>query len=162
MAGRGPAPKDPQRRARRNADVIALRVLPAVTAEQPDLPEFEYSTEVEGVEVSRPFVWPAATRAWWSMLEWHPLKGEFTEMDWSYLLDTALLHADYWSGQLKHAPELRLREAKYGFTPEDRARLRIQFAQATEAEIDTARKVTSSVDRFADLTVESMDPDVAP
>jgi hypothetical protein len=160
MAGRGPSPKDPNRRARRNADVIALRVLPAVTAEQPNLPEFEYSTEVEGVEVLRPFVWPTATRSWWSMLEWHPLKSEFTEMDWSYLLDTALLHADYWSGQLKHAPELRLREAKYGFTPEDRARLRIQFAQATEAEIDTTRKVASSIDRFSGRTVKSLDPDV--
>jgi len=160
MAGRGPAPKDPQRRARRNAEVVPLRVVPAVVAERPELPEFNLRTVVDDVEMSVPFVWPAATRAWWEMLEFHPLKGEFTEMDWSYLLDTALLHADFWSGNLKQAPELRLREAKYGFTPEDRARLRITFAQATEAEIDTARKVTSSISRFDGITIESMDPDV--
>ena len=32
------------------------------------------------------------------------------------------------------AAELRLRVAKFGATPEDRARLRIQFAQADEAD----------------------------
>ena len=82
------------------------------------------------------------------MLEYHPLKGEFTELDWSYLLDTALLHARFWQGKVDLASELRLREAKYGFTPEDRARLRIQFAQATEAEVDASRKVISARNRF--------------
>lgn len=146
MAGRGPAPKDPAKRARRNADVVPLRVIEVVAAGKPDLPEFEVEVRPkDGEPFMVPYVWPAATRDWWSMLEMHPLVGEFTEMDWSYLLDTALFHAAFWKGNLDAGKELRLREAKYGFTPEDRARLRIQFAQATGAEADTARKVRSAM-----------------
>jgi hypothetical protein len=148
MAGRGPAPKDPSKRARRNADVVALRVVEVVPAGRPDLPEFDVELKVDGEAVMVPFVWPAATRDWWGMLEHHPLKGEFTELDWSYLLDTALLHARFWQGKIDIASELRLREAKYGFTPEDRARLRIQFAQAAEAEVDASRKVETARDRM--------------
>ena len=54
------------------------------------------------------------------------------------LLVTAFIHADYMRGRLDRAPELRLRMAKFGATPEDRARLRIQFAQA-EREEDTSK-----------------------
>jgi hypothetical protein len=77
----------------------------------------------------------------------------FTETDWNELLDTAVLHAAYWGeGDRKVAPELRLRVAKFGATPEDRARLRIQFAQADEA--DSKRPVPVS-DRFGGLKVLS-------
>lgn len=151
MPGRGPAPKPADKRARRNADVVALRVVEAEPAEKPDLPEFEVETSVDGELVMVPFVWPAATRGWWAMLDAHPLAPEFTDLDWSYLLDTALLHAQYWRGQTKHAAELRLREAKYGFTPEDRLRLRLQFAQAAGAEVETAQRVSRARGRFDGL-----------
>lgn len=147
MAGRGPAPKDPSKRARRNGDV-ALRIVEIEPAHKPDLPEFDVEVKLDGDAVLVPFEWPASTRDWWSMLDRHPLKDEFTDLDWSYLLDTALLHARFWRGSTALAPELRLREAKYGFTPEDRARLRIQFAQAAEAEVDATRKVESARDRM--------------
>lgn len=52
-----------------------------------------------------------------------PLSTEYTETDWSFLLDTAYLHALYWKGDFRVAGELRLRVAKFGATPEDRARL---------------------------------------
>lgn len=148
MAGRGPAPKDPSRRARMNKDPVPLRVVEVVAAAKPDLPEFDVEVMVDKEPVMVPFEWPAATRDWWAMLDTHPLKGEFTGMDWSYLLDTALLHARYWKGAVSLAGELRLREAKYGFTPEDRLRLRIQYAQAAEAEVDAGRKVESARDRM--------------
>jgi hypothetical protein len=151
MAGRGPAPKDPSRRARTNKDALTLRVVEIVTADKPDLPEFDVEVKVDGDLVMVPFEWPATTRDWWAMLEAHPLKGEFTELDWSYLLDTARLHASFWRGNTSIASELRLREAKYGFTPEDRARLRIQFAQAAEAEVDATRKVESARDRMRNI-----------
>lgn len=157
MPGRGPAPKDPSKRARRNADVVQLRVVEAVAAPKPDLPEFEVETTVDGESVMVPFVWPTATRGWWAMLDAHPLKDEFTDLDWSYLLDTALLHAQYWRGQTKHAGELRLREAKYGFTPEDRLRLRLQFAQTASAEVDTARKVSKARSPFEGLRAVDAD-----
>jgi hypothetical protein len=78
--------------------------------------------------------WPAQTVAWWRMWDESPLSAEFTANDWSELMDTALIHARLWSGDIKAAAELRLRVAKFGATPEDRARLRITFAQADQAD----------------------------
>lgn len=134
MAGRGPAPKDPSQRARRNADVIPMRVIHAEPIEQPDLPEFDISIEIDGRMVSQKFQWPERTRQWWEMWGDSPLSAEFTATDWSELLDTAMLHARFWNGDTKLAAELRQRVAKFGATPEDRARLRIQFAAANEAD----------------------------
>jgi hypothetical protein len=45
-------------------------------------------------------------------------------------MDTAIMHHKMWSGDLTWAPEVRLRVAKFGATPEDRARLRIVLADA--------------------------------
>lgn len=138
MAGRGPAPKDPSKRARRNADPVPLRVIVAEPVPQPELPAGRS--------------WPDATRDWWGMWGASPLSAEFTASDWSFLLDTAVLHAEFWSGKMSVAAELRLRVAKFGATPEDRARLRIQFAQADEAdERRGTRKAASARERYRGL-----------
>jgi len=151
MAGIGPPPKDPSKRARRNKDVVNLRIVEVQPVEQPELPAFTVMVTVDDVLVTQEFEWPAMTRDWWRMLAQHPLVHEFIETDWAYLMETARLHAEFWMGKLSLASELRLREAKYGFTPEDRARLRIQFAQATDAEVTTASKVASARSRFGRL-----------
>ncbi|TFD58121.1 hypothetical protein E3T43_07175 [Cryobacterium sp. Hh7] len=94
------------------------------------------------------------TRDWWDMLSLHPLVDEFIETDWSYLLVTARIHAEFWRGKMALAAELRLREAKYGFTPEDRLRLRISLAQTVEAEGKVgSKKPSSSRDRFAGMEI---------
>ena len=144
MAGRGPAPKDPNKRTRRNADPVALKIITAEPIPQPDLPTFDVQVEVGGELTSQEFAWPGRTREWWQMWADSPLSADFTSTDWSELLDTALLHARFWSGDTKVASELRLRVAKFGATPEDRARLRIQFAQADEAEERRGRPVGAS------------------
>lgn len=113
---------------------------------QPNLPTFYVDAlgkDADGAStvVKKRFTWPKMTRDWWAMLAGHPLASEFTDLDWAYLAETALIHAQFWKGDVKLAGELRLREAKYGFTPEDRARLRMQFALATGAEADSATKV---------------------
>lgn len=129
MAGRGPAPKDPDRRVRRNKQP-EMRVIKVDPVKQPELPTLHVEEDGDLVE----FHWPARTQEWWRMWAESPLSAEFTTTDWSELLDTALLHAQFWSGKTSVAAELRLRVAKFGATPEDRARLRIQFAAADEAE----------------------------
>jgi hypothetical protein len=139
MAGNGPPPKDPSRRARRNAEPVPVRIIEAEPSEQPTLPTFY--VEADGALVE--FVWPARTVEWWAMWASSPLSAEFTETDWSELLDTALLHASFWRGGLKLAGELRLRVAKFGATPEDRARLRIQFAAAAGAEAAQGTRASS-------------------
>lgn len=135
MAGRGPAPKPTDQRARRNADPIPMRVLVVQPTEQPALPEiFQTINLDDGSVVQRPLVWPAMTRMWWAMWSESPLSNDFTASDWLFLLDTAMLHAQFWQGDMKLAAELRQRVAKFGATPEDRARLRITFAAADEAD----------------------------
>lgn len=142
MAGHGPAPKHPSRSTRGNRGNANLRIITAEPVDQPNLPDFDVQVEVDGEMTSQSFSWPARTREWWQMWADSPLSGEFTSTDWSELLDTALLHAKFWSGDTKLAGELRLRVAKFGATPEDRARLKIQFAAADEAEDRTERRRT--------------------
>ena len=149
MAGIGAAPKDPSKRARGGAGNVGLRIITVEPVAQPDLPEFDLQVEVDGVLTSQPFHWPARTREWWAMWRDSPLSSDFTSTDWSELLDTALLHARMWSGDHKVAAELRLRVQKFGATPEDRARLRIQFAQADEA--DERRSRPKGKDRYSML-----------
>lgn len=130
MAGRGPHPKDPAKRARTNTDMHGMRVIHADPVEQPELPSIFVEDDGELVA----FTWPAVTQEWWQMWADSPLSAEFTSTDWSELRDTAKLHAEFWNGKHSLAGELRLRVAKFGATPEDRARLRITFAAADEAE----------------------------
>ena len=137
MAGRGPAPKPKGSRARRNKDPQILRIITAQPVEQPSLPVIEQVVlDENGKPRKKRFTWPTVTRRWWKMWGESPLSAEYTETDWSFLLDTAYLHALYWKGDFKVAAELRLRVAKFGATPEDRARLRIQFAVADGLEDD--------------------------
>lgn len=122
-----------------------MRVITIAPVAQPELPQFDIQIEVDGKLTTQEFGWPGRTREWWQMWADSPLSAEFTSTDWSELLDTALLHARFWRGDFKLAAELRLRVAKFGATPEDRARLRITFAQADEA--DEKRVVPKSSSR---------------
>lgn len=130
MAGRGPAPKDPSKRVRRGSDPVALRVYVAEPVTQPPLPDLQIDADGELLA----FTWPPATEAWWKSWADEPMSADFRSTDWQFLMDTALLHAAVWRGELKYLGELRLRVAKLGATLEDRARLRITFAQAEAAE----------------------------
>lgn len=114
-----------------------LRIITAQPVEQPALPTIEQVVvDKFGVPKKKRFNWPTITKRWWKMWGESPLSTEYTETDWAFLMDTAYLHALYWKGDFKVAAELRLRVAKFGATPEDRARLRIQFAVADGLEDD--------------------------
>lgn len=127
IAGRGPAPKPAGRRARTNKDPVPSVVLEFRRAEAPELP-----SDVD---------WHPRTLAWWQMWQRSAQAETFTESDWSFLLDTALMHHAMWSkGQWTLAAEVRLRVAKFGATPEDRARLRMVFADADEKDEKRAAK----------------------
>jgi hypothetical protein len=96
--------------------------------------------------------WHPRTVAWWEMWKRSAQAENFTESDWSFLLDTALMHHAMWSkGQWTLAAEVRLRVAKFGATPEDRARLRMVFADADEKDEKRAAKVQSSRERRGPL-----------
>lgn len=130
MGGMGPAPKDPSRRARRNKEAIPQTVLRWERAAPPELPDFRIERDGDLVE----FVWPERTREWWQMWIDSPQAEHFGSSDWQYLLDTALIHARLWRGDLSAASELRLRVSEFGATPSSRARLRMVFAEADGAD----------------------------
>jgi len=82
-----------------------------------------------------------------------PQAEHFMASDWSFLLDTALMHHAMWSkGQWTLAAEVRLRVAKFGATPEDRARLRMVFADADEKDSRRGAGRPAAV-RYGDLRV---------
>lgn len=121
MPGTGPLRKPDDRRARRNKDVVQLRVMYRTPTEQPELPA--------GID------WHPQTVLWWHMWGQTELADDFTDAEWSYLVDTALIHNQFWTNaDIRCASELRLRAAKFGVTPEDRVRLRIQVVTAQEVE----------------------------
>lgn len=141
MAGRGPSPKDPEKRARRNADPIPPTTIPFIPGEQPSLPQMTKDDPDLGSVV---VPWHPQTIAWWEMWGRAAQSDTFTESDWSYMLETAFLHHLFWNGDTKQAPELRQRQAKFGATPEDRARLRMFFADATGKEAKVGHADSSS------------------
>lgn len=145
MAGKGFAPKDPSRRAGHHGKTD-LKIIEFHPTSQPSLPE--------------DWDWPEETLQWWKMWAQSALSDDFSETDWSFLLDTAILHAKLWGdGDTTVLPELRVRVAKFGATPEDRARLRIQFATADDTELrrDRNQTVNSTAARNRLKAVKTID-----
>lgn len=145
MPGRGPIPKDPSKlggHGRAKARAAQMRVIKVEPVPQPELPELMPLGEE----------WPERTRVWWASWADEPIAREFTGPDWAFLMDTALLHAAVWGkGEMRWAAELRLRTAKLGVTPEDRARLRIQYASGDGAEERREQTRSSARDRYRGL-----------
>jgi hypothetical protein len=120
MGGRGQAPKDPEKRVRRNADPIpTAEITPDEELRGPELPADVLEED-----------WHPQTLRWWNTWRSSPQAQTFLQTDWDFLLDTALMHHTMWAkGRWEFAAELRLRAAKFGATPEDRARLRMKVTE---------------------------------
>jgi hypothetical protein len=123
MVGRGPAPKDPAKRRRRNATEPETVVSVDGELRGPELPEGILPDDAD---------WHPRTLQWWNTWRESPQASTFIDTDWDFLLDTALLHHVMWTkGRWEFASEVRLRAAKYGATPEDRARLKLKVDDPT-------------------------------
>jgi hypothetical protein len=133
MAGRGFAPSGTRSREndQRRDEAAVMKVNPDDIERGFDLPVLE-------PDVLGDRTWPAMTRRWWARWRKSPQAQTFTETDWDFLLETALIHRAFILGDLKQAAELRLRVAKYGATPEDRMRLRLQITAPSEAKVEPA------------------------
>ncbi len=115
MAGKGFPPKDPDRRKRSNGSSAVVLGSDGV----------ERGPAIPRAPKGAP--WPEATKRWWVNWRRSAQAQIFTATDWDYLADTALLHAALHRGDTSVAAELRLRVAKFGATPEDRQRLRVNI-----------------------------------
>lgn len=118
MAGAGPAPKGARSRARDTDKRELVKADGKIGGF--DLPE---DALPDGDE------WHSMTVKWWDAWRSSP-QGQrmVTEVDWYFLLDTALMHHNMWAkGRWDFAAEVRLRAAKFGATPEDRMRLKLEI-----------------------------------
>lgn len=114
MAGAGPAPKERRSRDRDNVSRDAIVADGQVRGF--DLPE------LAGED------WHPQTVALWEAWRRSPQAVRMvTDLDWHFLLDTMLMHHTMWAkGKWEFAAEVRLRAAKFGVTPEDRLRLKLE------------------------------------
>lgn len=142
MAGRGPAPKDRSLRVRPGKDPIATT-------------KISDDDVVRGPDLPSDYDWPPQTERWWETWRCSPQAQTLTSTDWDFLLDTALLHAALWKGNTTAAAELRLRVAKFGATPEDRARLRMQIADPDAGKAPESASGDASGGRYGHLRVAS-------
>lgn len=147
----GPSPKDMGTKAGHSGNKAPYRVVGLPEVEQPELPERFRITDhdEDGVPVLRRIKFPPETIKWWESWGRSPLIDGFTEHDWNYLLEVAVIHAQFWLDieRSKMAAELRQRMAKFGATPEDRARLRIVTVTADTAEetAEEAKRLNAQV-----------------
>lgn len=142
----GAPPKVMGTKARANADKVPFRVMGLPAEPQPPLPPFFRYFDGERM---RKIKYPPETVKWWEIWGRSPLTDGFTEHDWSYLLEVSVIHAKFWLDIefTKVMGELRQRMAKFGVTPEDRARLRIVTVTADNAEetAEEARRLNSKI-----------------
>ena len=136
MPGRGRPPSGTRQRERdqKRVDAETTAVEPDAELRGPDLPETE-----DG--------WPAMTRRWWLTWRKSPQAQTFTDTDWDFLLDTALIHAAFVTGAVALAGELRLRVSRFGATPEDRMRLKLTIGKPAPAATPAAPRAAESPDR---------------
>ncbi|MFD7776674.1 hypothetical protein [Streptomyces sp. NPDC059753] len=96
------------------------------------------------------------TQLWWDSWRSSAQAQTFVQTDWLFLIDTALMHHTMWAkGRWEFASEVRLRAAKFGATPEDRARLKLKVDDPTSAPqkpVQRADGVTDINSRRARLT----------
>ncbi|MFF3142148.1 hypothetical protein ACFVRU_10560 [Streptomyces sp. NPDC057927] len=117
----------------------------------PELPAGVLGEE-DGVDVE----WHPMTQLWWDSWRSSAQAQTFVQTDWLFLIDTALMHHTMWAkGRWEFASEVRLRAAKFGATPEDRARLKLKVDDPTAAPqkpVQRADGVTDINSRRARLT----------
>lgn len=94
--------------------------------------------------------WHVETRGWWEAVRRMPHCRLWTDTDWRFALETALLVEDLWRGELNRAAELRLRSAKLGLTHEDRLKSRIRYVTPTDQNGEQSAVDPAAVTRLDD------------
>jgi hypothetical protein len=119
----GPAPQE--KHTRKSNDRQSIKLVADGKTRGPSLPRGLLKDSKGNAEA-----WHPATVKWWNSWRKSPQAVRMmTGPDWDFLLDTALVHHEYWkTRRFELAGELRLRVQQFGATPEARARLRVEVA----------------------------------
>ena len=118
MPGRGPAPKNPKTRARRNEQNIPQREIVVSFVPQPALEDIYGDTNPA---TQQP--WTDQTLQFWSTLAtFPPLKTQgLQQTQWLDLARTMVIDDAFNRGDTRLGPERRLQLAQYGITPDSLA-----------------------------------------
>ena len=135
VTGRKPKP-DEQKRNRHKPTYDWVEVLDEPFSGGPKLP----AKRTDGR------AWPARTKRWWAAISAMPHCVTWTETDWEYAIDTAYVHAEFATGDMRQAAELRNREKLLGNTFDSRRDLRIRYVTLTEEREEAAG--VSSLDDY--------------
>ncbi len=92
-----------------------------------------------GPELPSDRQWPDLTRRWWGAISHMPHCVLWTESDWRFALDSALVAAAFHAGDLRQAVELRQRERAMGMTAGARLDLRIRYVEPEAEEEPPSR-----------------------
>jgi hypothetical protein len=128
VAGRKPKP-DGQKRNRVKSAIDWVDVVDVSFVGGPKLPRREQG-------------WPTRTKRWWTVISAMPHCVLWSDADWEFAIDTALLAAEFHAGDMRVAPELRQREKILGTTMDARRDLRIRYVTRS-AEVEGAGDVTN-------------------
>lgn len=129
MAGRGPAPKDPSVRQRRNRPTSGdFRVVEIRPGKQPELVDVLGETNPRTGEP-----WRKWTLDFWAQLADFPSTKNHLPAQWSSLARAVAFEEASLLG-VESPSEGRLRVAKHGVDPDDLMRLRILTVEAEVAE----------------------------
>src|SRR6056297_915239 len=90
------------------------------------------------------------TREWWRVISTMPHCILWTESDWQYALDTAMVHASSVYGSVTAASELRQRERILGVTMDARRDLRIRYVEDESQEKTTPTAGRANVTKLND------------
>lgn len=86
--------------------------------------------------------WSAHTKRWWATVSSMPHCVLWSEADWQYAIDTAIIAAQLHDGDIRAAAPLERREKVLGTTMDYRRDLRIRYVSEA-AEQEAAAEVTS-------------------
>ena len=131
MAVRGAKPKDDDQKVTRHPltqDWVDVVDVP-YSGKKPGLPS-KVRYVVKGAMLEQRM--PTQTRAWWKRVTAMPHCVLWTETDWQFALDTAMVHAAFMLGDTVRAGEVRVREKQMGTTLESRRDLRIRYVPAED------------------------------
>jgi hypothetical protein len=138
MAGRGPAPKNPATRQRKNVKLSAAVLVADPNRRVPSLPKHLTMVTYDEEIVDRK--WHPQTKAEWRAI-WHSgVASQFDDADLAGLYKLVVLIDDYWhaSGPAernKLSAEIRLQRLEFGLTPVARQRLAWETARADAAAV---------------------------
>jgi hypothetical protein len=126
MPGKKPSDGPTVTRHKPTVDWVDVIDVP-YTGDCPELPDVRTVATSQGDLYQVPI--PDGTYVWWRSLRRMPHCVLWQDSDWSYALDTAMVHAQASLGQIGAMAELRMREKTLGTTVDARRDLRLRYVE---------------------------------